>query len=120
MSDDAKFTRMPEGLDEQGKAAYEAIMEVLREEKALYTGGCTAFRSPAEWKARGERYGHESALVVIYDGGSHRPFFTLDEECYDLVEKMQAALRKHGMRFEEATTWYGAVYVDKPWTPARS
>lgn len=115
MSDDSKFTRMPDGLDESGQLAYNSIMEVLRTEGATWTGGCTAFRSPSEWKERGEKYGTESALIVVYDGGSHRPYFTLDEECYDLVEKMQQALRKHGMRFEEATTWYGAVYVDQPW-----
>jgi hypothetical protein len=102
---------MPEGLDAKGQAAYQAIMKVLSASGATRTGGCKAFYSPEEWAAKGERYGLKSKLVVVYDGGDHRPYFTLDSEQYDLVEKMQEALKEHGMFFEEAMTWYGAVYL---------
>lgn len=101
---------MPEGLSEQGHRAHAVIMRVLTEGESTHTGGCKAFYSPQEWAARGEEYGTHSHLVVVYDGGAHRKHFTLDEECYELTEEMQAALREAGLHFEECTTWYGAVY----------
>jgi len=90
--------------------AHAAIMAVLEKHKATKTGGCKAFYSPEEWRARGEQYAQESVLVVVYDGGAHRPFFTLDECQYDLCEEMQAALKPLGLYFEESTCWYGGVY----------
>lgn len=107
----------PAGLSALGEKAYEAIMAVLKEHKATYTGGCKTFYSPAEWKERGEEYGIESELIVVYDGGDVRPFFSMDA-CYEIpssnryatYEKMQAALEKVGAYFEECTGWYAAVY----------
>ena len=100
----------PDDLDANGKRAYEIIVKFLRDHEVTYTGGCKAFRSPAEWAARGETYWSKSCLIVVYDGGAHRSAFTLDEEDYDLCDALQEALREGGFMFEECTTWYGAVY----------
>lgn len=107
-----EFNAMPKGLSRKGQEAYGIIMEVLRAHDGEDTGGCKSFYSPAEWKARGEEYGTESELVVVYDGGDLRPFFNMDDAYpgYDLHEKMRQALAKAGLYAEECTGWYGAVY----------
>lgn len=102
----------PEGLSKLGEAAYAAILEFLHQHDLDHTGGCKAFYSPDAWKERGEEYGTKSVLIVVYDGGSHRCCFTLSEQQYDLVEKMQKTLQKVGCYFEECTGWYGAVYPE--------
>ena len=103
--------QMPEGLSDAGQNAWKAIVTLLMtDDPRMSTGGCKAFRSPAEHAARGEKYGKESELVIVYDGGDHRPYFTLDAECYDLVERMNDMLRPIGLYIEECTTWYAAVY----------
>lgn len=105
--------QMPEGLSERGQAVWKAIVTLLMsEDPRMSTGGCKAFRSPAEHAARGESYGTESELVIVYDGGDHRPYFTMDSECYDLVERMQEVVGTLGCHVEECTTWYAAVYFD--------
>lgn len=112
----------PEGLSEAGSEAYDAVVAVLRKHEATRTGGCKAFYSPAEWRARGESYGTEAELVVVYDGGDLMRFFSLDacyNELYDFpaerryatYEGMQAALEAVGLYFEECTGWYSAVYA---------
>lgn len=102
---------MPDGLSEDGQRAWKAIVTLLlTDDPQMSTGGCRAFRSPSEHAARGEAYGKESELVIVYDGGDHRPYFTLDSECYDLVERMNGMLSPLGLYIEECTTWYAAVY----------
>jgi hypothetical protein len=116
-----KDLEMPAGLSADGQAAYKAIMAVLNKHEQTYTGGCRAFYSPAEWKARGEEYGTEAELIVVYDGGALRPFFSMDAaydhfhhmpaaKRYDWYEEMQAALGAKGLYFEECTGWYCAVF----------
>jgi len=117
---------MPAGLDDAGRRAYEIIVAYLKKHGLTDTGGCKAFYSPAEWKAREEQYGAESHLVVVYDGGAVRPVFSMDAaydlDCeiyretgkprtpYSLYEGMQDKLREAGLYFEECTRWYSAVY----------
>jgi hypothetical protein len=117
---------MPEGLDDAGRRAYGIITAYLKQHGRIDTGGCKAFYSPAEWKAREEKYGTESHLVVVYDGGAMRPVFSMDAaydlDCdryqqtgekrkpYALYEGMQDKLREAGLYFEESTGWYAAVY----------
>jgi len=101
---------MPKGLSKTGQKAYRAIMAKLKQANALDTGGCRTFYSPAEWQARGEDYGCNSELIVVYDGGDVRPFFSYDEECYSLIENMRQALEAKGVYSEQCTTWYSAVY----------
>jgi len=103
---------MPDGLSEDGQRAWKAIVTLLMtDDPQMSTGGCRAFRSPAEHSARGEKYGKESELVIVYEiGGDHRAYFTLDAGCYDLVERMNSMLEPLGMYIEECTGWYAAVY----------
>lgn len=110
-----KGYEMPDDLDELSRAAYAKIMDVLRAAddppgSALWAGGARVFYSPAEWAARGERYGLGSRLIITYDGGAHRRFFTLDEMDYPAVERMRASLEEIGVYFEECTGWYAAVW----------
>jgi len=105
--------QMPEGLSDKGQAAWKAIVTLLMsEDPTMETGGCKAFYSAEEWRARGERYGRDGVLVIVYDGGDHRPYFTMDSECYDLVDRMQQIVGALGCHIEECTTWYAAVYFD--------
>jgi hypothetical protein len=112
----------PKGLSEAGSKAYETIVALLRKQEATRTGGCKAFYSPAEWAARGEKYGEGAELVVVYDGGDLMRFFSLDacynelydapvERRYATYEGMQTALEAIGLYFEECTSWYCAVYA---------
>lgn len=113
---------MPSGLDAEGRRAHEIIVAYLRAHGRTDTGGCKAFYAPSAWRARGEQYGAESHLVVVYDGGALRPVFSMDAACdhgeprtpYALYEGMQRALREVGLFFEECTTWYCAVYDALP------
>ncbi len=116
----------PEGLGEAGIRAFDIIVSYLRVHGRTSTGGCRAFYSSKEWRARGEQYGTESHLVVVYDGGALRPVFSMDAACdlgcvgqqaggprsapYALYEGMQDKLGEAGLYFEECTRWYCAVY----------
>jgi hypothetical protein len=92
----------PGGLSELGEKAYSVISEYLVEKGRTYTGGCDPFYSPTEWRERGERFGTESELVVVYDGGDLQGI-SWDEE---LVRRLKAV----GLFFEDCTSWYAAVY----------
>ena len=105
----------PEGLDQYGDQAYDIILQHLQEHGLTYTGGCRTFYSPEEWKTRGEQYGQDSVLVVVYDGGSVRATMNMDtasehEQPYALYEELQSKLGCAGMYFEECTGWYAAIY----------
>ncbi len=102
---------MPENLSPEGQNAWKTIVTILMsEDPQMSTGGCTAFYSPQKWRERGERYGVESELIVVYDGGEHRRFFTYDEDDYEAMERVNAALGAIGFYLEECTGWYAAVY----------
>lgn len=106
------FNAKPEGLSPAGERAYEAIMKVLRAHEATETGGCTSFYSPEQWKDRGEEYGRNAELIVVYDGGDLGQFFSLGHSypSYKTYEVMRKALETAGLYFEECTGWYAAVY----------
>lgn len=112
---DSKFDK-PKGLSAKGEAAYKAIMELFQAledatpEYPLSSGGCVVFYSPEEWKARGERYGRDAELIIVYDGGDHGMYFSHSYECYEAIEKMRLALEKVGVYTEECTHWYSGVY----------
>jgi hypothetical protein len=74
------------------------------------TGGCTPFYSPVEWKAKGEEYGLNSRLIVVYDGGDLRHFFSYQSEATSLVQRMSEALNEAGYWAEPCTVWYSAIY----------
>ena len=100
----------PADLSEKGAKAHRVLVQYLKLKDLTDTGGGKAFRSPKEWAERGETYGKDSHLIVVYDGGEHRDAFALDNTAYDTVEAMQQQLATVGCFFEECTTWYGAVY----------
>lgn len=105
-----KNNAKPQGLSLVGESAYEMIMSVLIKFEQTNTGGCKTFYSPAEWKARGEQYGLESELIVVYDGGDVRPFFTIDAGVPSFYDAMEKALFACGLYAEPCTGWYAAVY----------
>jgi hypothetical protein len=100
----------PEGLSAKGKKAMKVILKVAKECGMFYTGGCTPFYSPKEWKERGERYGTESLLIACHDGGDLEAFFNTYEAVGSFVERLRAALEAEGMYFENCTGWYAAIY----------
>ena len=101
--------KSPDNLNEDGLSAYSAIMSVLNKYGAE-SGGCKTFYSPAEWIERGEDYGKNSHLIIVYDGGDVGHFFNMNHERYKLYDEMQTALRNIGLYFEECTGWYSAIY----------
>jgi hypothetical protein len=99
----------PKGLTREGRTAHQVITKILREANLLETGGCKAFYSPKEWKARGEDYGTTSELIVVYDGGNVRELF--EPEFSDvLFDKLNLCLKEKGLWFELCTCWYSAIY----------
>ena len=95
----------PENLSKLGKLAYKTITKCMKELDLTYTGGCKTFYSPKEWKEKGEEYGINSELIVVYDGGDVSEFF--DGAFYD---KMVKYLKNVGLYFERCTCWYSAIY----------
>lgn len=101
---------LPEGLSREGQAAWEAIVTVLQAHDCTFTGGGTAFYSPAAWRRRGEEYGLNSLLIVVYDGGDVRDGFDPYERPGQVHSDVVAALRGLGLYFECCTHWYSSVH----------
>jgi hypothetical protein len=99
----------PTSLNEKGNLAYNIILNFLKKNDMTYTGGCRSFYSPQEWKSRGERYGDNSHLIVVYDGGDLSYIFN-GSYCSSKYQEMQLELRKANLYFEECTCWYSAIY----------
>jgi hypothetical protein len=88
----------------------KVILQVAKKCGMSYTGGCTPFYSPTEWKERGEKYGRESLLIACHDGGDLEGFFSPYENIEEFSEMLRAALEAEGMYFENCTGWYTAIY----------
>lgn len=99
----------PIGLGDDGKIA-RAIISAMMIDDAVHVGDSRVFYSPQEWGARGEQYGVNSKLVIVYDGSSVGDYFEYSHERYDLIEKMSKALEAQGLFAEACTGWYAAVY----------
>jgi hypothetical protein len=115
MQVDNAFIAQPKGLSKKGRQAYRAIVDALRKHGLVYTGGGRAFYSPKEWKDRGEDYGTESQLVVVYDGGDLFYVFNSSmhsefEKPANVREEIDKRLADFGLYVEECTGWYAAVY----------
>jgi hypothetical protein len=100
----------PQGLSDVGNVAHALIRAFLEELELTHTGGCKAFYSPSEWRDRGEKYGLESELIVVHDGGSLSRVFNLDYMLYDLNNELQEMLATRGLFCEQCTSWYSAIY----------
>lgn len=101
---------LPEGKDEALIAS--VIVKTIEEwtKDKAYGGGCRAFYTAEEWRARGEKYGRDAALIVCHDGGDAAPFFNLDYGSYKAFDAMEKALEKVGYYAEGCTCWYTAIY----------
>lgn len=106
----SEHTKMPSNLSKEGKIAYKTIMEVMEDTFNIDTGGCTTFYSPKEWIDRKEDYGTKSELIIVYDGGTVGDFFNYENFNYDLINKMDQALKIVGLYTEQCTNWYSALY----------
>lgn len=107
--------KIPTGLSAKGRKAAYAILRTLKAHKVDYISSvpnARLFYTPQEWRDRGEQYGTESELVVLYEEGDHRRFFAMGGEPadYRTHEAMRAALDVVGVYHEECNGWYGAVY----------
>jgi hypothetical protein len=117
MKADPEFA-IPEGLSERGQWAARTILskawmlhaQYFGDDYQLSSGGCRAFYTPEEWKARGEPYGHGACLIVCHDGGDLAPLFNLDYENYQGWETMFQVLDNHGYLAESMTGWATAIY----------
>lgn len=103
---------MPRQLSVLGRHIWLEIVMTAHELQCCGCGGCKAFYSPQEWRSRGESYGHNAELVVVYDGSALGLLFSLDkdEPHYKNVNAMAANLKQLGCYSEEQTCWYSAVY----------
>ena len=110
----AEDFKIPKGLSKHGRAVATTIMRVLRAKSPdgkPDAGGCKVFYTPQEWTARGEQYGCDSELIIVYDGGEHARFFDYNEECYKDISTMEDAVIDNTECFIEACTcWYAAAY----------
>jgi hypothetical protein len=104
------YLAKPEGLSEMGEQAYDTIIAFLAEKMWGDTGGCKAFYSPQEWRDRGESYGTDSELVVVYDGGDLWYIFNMDAMLYEIHEAMMEKFHPLDMFCEACTGWYSAIY----------
>ena len=101
--------KIPTGLCSQGKAAAQAILDLLTARRTTYTGGCRAFYGPYQWKALGD-YGTDSLLVLVHDGGDLASYCNPaygDREAMTALTDTLAAL---GLYVEQCASWYSAVY----------
>jgi hypothetical protein len=106
----AEDLKMPEDLDEDGRQAWEIIVNNALEYNLTYTGGCRAFYSPKEWAARKESYGADSKLIVVYDGGEIRELFDPYSLSFKPFLDFKDKFAKAGFFAEPATCWYSCVY----------
>lgn len=104
--------KFPERASDDAKAAIKVIRRVVGAERIDDELSRWAFKTPEEWKERGEQYGDGSVLIVVHDGPPLNTYFNLDY-CADAhIEKLWKALGKIGMRAEQCTSWYSAIYRD--------
>lgn len=69
----------------------------------------TFFCSPNVWKARGEKYGLLSDLILCIEGSVLYEILNYDEAPV-VEEKFQSMCEKHGYYFEFGSNWFLAFY----------
>lgn len=87
----------------------DAVLRALPDDAT--GGGCPAFWSPDKWRERGERFGTDSLLVLVHDGGDLAPCCNFDYGAPLCVRALEEELRKLGLFVEACTSWYSAVYL---------
>lgn len=99
-----------------GRVAHAAIVGLLREDGATFTGGARTFYTPAGWAALGHPQHPAAVLIVHYEGCDVAPYFSHDADAdtsYVHLNKMVKVLEAAGFWSEEITTAYSAVYASK-------
>jgi uncharacterized protein (TIGR02996 family) len=104
---------IPPDLSSRGKKAARLILDFLLAEKLTGTCGCRAFYSPQEWKDRGEQFGHDSLLILVYDGGDITTCMDPAKEQHDLIDRFDQNLERNGFVIDTCTCWYSAIYNEK-------
>lgn len=105
---EAQF-EIPKGLSKRGLKTAKVIKSFAKEWK-LDTGGCKTFYSPKEWKKRGEQFGENSELIVVYDGGDLAQFFNYDYENYGTIRRMEKVLSETNVYSEGLYCWCSGIY----------
>lgn len=101
----------------RGKAAAELILDFLLAEGLTGTCGCHAFYSPQQWKERGEKYGHDALLILVYDSGDITTCMDPAQGQHDLIDRFMENLERNGFVIEPCTHWYSAIYDAKDYKP---
>jgi hypothetical protein len=109
-----KELAMPEGLSPLGQEVWYKVVTLMTETVGTLpdTGGWQTFYSPEEWKERGEKYGIDSELIVVYDGGDVGLFFNMDHEGPPAWYDEMCELATGAIGMEHATGWYSYFYKD--------
>ena len=100
------LTAEPPGLDEKGRLARRIIGAFSKRHQLADDA---YFYSPAQWTLRGEAFGTDSKLIVVYDGSEFASLYNTHYKAEALLEKLQQQLEKHGMFIEQCTVWYSVV-----------
>ena len=75
-----------------------------------YTGGCYTFYTIEQWAKRKEKYGLDSELIIVHDGGEFSNLCSYDRCDYKLIDAFSKELEKIGYWVEQCTCWYSALY----------
>jgi hypothetical protein len=106
---DPEDFRLPDNLPDLGVIAWLVIEEWREEQGLSFTGGCPLYRSPKDQK-RYSKYGTDSVLVLVHDGGDFSNFNS-DEGSPLRKESLATPLRKAGFYLESLDAATSAVYT---------
>lgn len=108
---------IPPELSAQGKKAAELILDFLLAEGLAGTCGCRAFYSPQEWQERGEKFGHDSLLILVYDSDHIGRYMDPSQGENDLFSRFIDNVEQHGFVFQACTSDYSAIYELEGYKP---
>ncbi len=112
-----RFTELyelPTTMTKRQREAADIVMRVAQHiEPRTLDNGCRDFYTPDEWRARGESYGLNGALIVVHDGGNLAPLFNWDYGVGNSVSATGKALEAAGFYVEQCTSWYSAIYDER-------
>jgi uncharacterized protein (TIGR02996 family) len=108
---------IPPELSPRGKEAAQLILDFLLAEGLTGTCGCQAFYSSQQWKERGEEFGPDSLLILVYDGGDIDTCMDPLKGQHELVDRFQQHLERNGFVIEPCTHWYSAIYEAEDYKP---
>jgi hypothetical protein len=108
---------IPRGLSRRGKEAARLILDFLLAEGLTRNCGCQAFYHPKEWKERGEEFGHDALLILVYDSGDMLDFMDPVKGQGKIFDRFDQNLHRHDFVLELCTHWYSAIYNAKNYKP---